>query len=118
MIDKVKIKDKLFLDNEGILWTPYGVAGTGEYSWWCRNVETDEVMTFPTEIVIEKISSYEKDLANLNHKEEIESKMFNMVKKISEQILRKEILNKEQWSDDDLSILYELTKGRFNIIKH
>lgn len=42
-------------------------------------------------------------------------KMFNLIKKISDEILKEKILNTEIWSSEDIDLLNELRQGKFNI---
>lgn len=115
MINNKDINDKVFLDENGEEWITYSPAGTGEYSWWCRNADTDIKEEFPTKYVIERIANYDKDVKRFENKEKLESKMFNLIKKISNDILRKEILKEELWSDEDITILNQLKQGKYNI---
>lgn len=114
-INKEEINDKLFLDEEGTTWATDGAAGTGEYLWLCRNTDTDAKKEFTTEFVVKRISSYNKDVNEFENKGNLESNMFNFIKKISEQILRKEILKEEDWSTNELDLLNRFKKGEFDI---
>lgn len=115
MIKKELIQDKYFLDGEGIEWVVDDVAGTGEYSWYCRNIDTDQKERFETEYILKKIASYEADIKYFKNKSIKESDMFNLIKKLSEQVLRKEILDSENWTNEDIVLLNELRQGKFNI---
>lgn len=115
MINKELIQDKCFLDREGQEWVIDDVAGTGEYSWYCRNVDTDQKERFETDYILQRVSSYSQDNEYFKNKNNTESEMFNLIKRISEQILRREILKEEDWSNEELNLLNKLRKGKFDI---
>ena len=115
MINKELIQDKYFLDSEGQEWVVNDIAGTGEYSWYCRNIDTDQKERFETEYILKKIASYDKDVKYFKNKGIKESNMFNLIKKLSDEILRKEILSSEIWSSEDIDLLNELRQGKFDI---
>lgn len=115
MVNRELLKDKYFLDNEGQEWIVEGVSGTGEYYWYCRNIDTDQKERFETNYLLQRVSSYDKDVEYFKNKNITESEMLNLIKRISEQILRKEILKEEDWSSKELDLLNKLRKGKFNI---
>lgn len=115
MINKELIQDKYFLDSEGQEWVVDDIAGTGEYSWYCRNMDTDQKERFETEYILNKIVSYESDVKYFENKGIKESNMFNLIKKLSNEVLRKEILSSEVWSSEDIDLLNELRQGKFDI---
>lgn len=51
----------------------------------------------------------------INNVRNEEIKMFNLIKKISDKVLRKEILSSEIWSNEEIDLLNQLKQGRFNI---
>lgn len=108
-------KGDIFLDSEGNAWRTSSPAGTGQYSWWCSNVDTDEDSEFTTEFITERIRNYTSDIKKFEIKEKLESDMFNLVKKISNKIIRTELLSENDWTDGELDILSMLRKGEFNI---
>lgn len=115
MINKESIQDKYFLDSKGQEWIVDEKAGTGEYYWYCRSLNDDIKERFETEYILKKIASYESDIEYFNNKGIKESNMFNLIKKLSDEVLRKEILNSENWSSYDIDILNQLRQGKFDI---
>ena len=115
LLNRDEINDKVFLDEEGEAWRTYSPAGTGEYEWYCRNVESDASKTFLTNFVVARISSYDRNVKEFENKELLESEMFNFIKKISGQILRKEILKEEDWSNKELDMLNIFRNGKFDV---
>lgn len=115
MINRELIQDKSFIDEEGQEWIVDGVSGTGEYCWYCRNIDTDEKERFGTNYILQKVLNYNKDVEYFKNKNNAESEMFNLIKRISEQIVRNEILKDVDWSNKELDLLNELRKGKFDI---
>lgn len=115
MFNKELIQDKSFLDSEGQEWVVEDAAGTGEYYWYCRNLDTDQKERFATESILERVSSYTTDVEYFKNKNNKESEMFNLIKRISEQIVRDELLKDVDWSTKELDLLNDLREGKFDI---
>lgn len=109
-----QIKGSLFLI-DGETFVADSPVGTGEHSWYARNILTDKTIFFTTKLIIEKIRSYDEDFKVLKMKQEKASKMFNLIVRMSEKILSKEILVEEDWSAEDISLMKSMANGDFNI---
>lgn len=109
------LKGKMFLDEDGGTWTLYSPAGTGEYSWWARHNDTGVTNTFSTDFVIKKVNSFESDIVEFENKEKAENDMFNLITKLSQKVLECELLDEENWSNEELKNLNKLMLGEFQI---
>lgn len=109
-----QIKGSLFFI-DGETFVADSPVGTGEHSWYARNILTDKTIFFTTKLIIEKIRSYDEDLKALKMKQEKARKMFNLIVRMSEKILSKEILAEEEWSAEDISLMKSMANGDFNI---
>lgn len=109
-----QIKGSLFFI-DGETYVADSPVGTGEHSWYARNILTDKTIFFTTKLIIEKIRSYDEDLKALKMKQEKARKMFNLIVRMSEKILSKEILAEEEWSAEDISLMKSMANGDFNI---
>ncbi len=115
MINKELIQDKSFLDREGQEWVVEDAAGTGLYSWYCRNIDTDQRERFDTEYIFQRVASYNTDVEHFKNKNIKEAEMINLIKKVAEQLVRNEILKDVDWSNKELDLLNELKNGKFDI---
>lgn len=112
---KPNLKGKMFLDEDGATWEVYSEAGTGEYYWWARHVDTGQEMTFPVNFLIKKVGTFAEDVRDFEEKQTLESNMFNMIVRLSEKVLRHEMLNEEDWSKEDLDLIFRMMNGKFEV---
>lgn len=105
---------QLFLDSKGEVWITTSPAGIGEYEWWCRHDDTDYNQLFNTTYIKERVGSYQKNLKELEIKNNMESIMFNVIKEITKDIVTNES-SYDEWSDIELKAIQILSKGQFAI---
>lgn len=114
-INQDEINAKLFLDNYGEAWRSYSPAGTGEFEWWCENVETERKKLFDTEYVKQKILTYQIDIKHFNEKNKLELNMFALIKSIADRILKNETISQDNLNQEEINILNILMQGKFDI---